>query len=320
MGVKIRPTSFVGGGGSGINLIISSSTPDTVPTDAVTAVTLAGVGFDPAAILSISGVGVTVGITSQNPTQIVFNATVPAGTAYGLYTLTVTNPDLSAATWPLLVSDGFATTLFSDNFNRADTVRGLGPNYVTEYAPANAFAYDGSLVQIFSNQFQQVCNTATAQLPGYAMFPRATLNDQVFGKDQFAQITFVSSAPGNIDFFWLMCRGSFVTRDFVGYLFRIQGANMEMELVSMAAAIVNETLLASTPCVAGDVVRGEVLAGAASNTIGLIVNGVLRTSVVDVDAARPVQIGSPALAFFNAVNGNVADLDNFSCGLGTQFI
>jgi hypothetical protein len=136
---------------------------------------------------------------------------------------------------------------------------------------------------------------------------------QLFGRSQFVQATFaaLTVATGPANGLGIMITPDMQVNNSTGYLLEWASA-LVMNVRSMASGAF--TLIAGPLAVAaGNVVRMEVTASAASNIIRVFTNGTLISTSTDVLATRPIQTGSPGMFLFSDA-GDTGDFDDFSCG------
>lgn len=210
----------------------------------------------------------------------------------------------------------FATS-FTDTFNRADTANGLGPNYLAmSRTPLQSSVLNVPSLRIVSGQMVAFANGAGvgSVTPGTAYLVVPLLNTAVYGKSQYAELIYSSSAfGGDVDICpAVMLTGSFANNDQNGYMFDWDSVAGNLRLLRYDVA---NNVLATTPYVAAslDVWRIEVTCGATSNTLALKVNGV--TLISYVDAAGPLQTGYPCLWAFANVPVNLRTFNRFRAGI-----
>ncbi len=214
--------------------------------------------------------------------------------------------------------------MFSDNFNRANTAAGIGDNYILQSETQVGFEGGSAdpFPQINGNALRW-SNAAALfdQSPGVRLIPRVMLG--VYGLAQYAQLVWVSTNNvGQDDFLWVMVHGSIKGRDLQGYFFGQSSAGssfLTLKYVDAAGAL-QTVNLGNCAFVAGDMLRMEAVPAVASNRVAVMINGVKLIDVVDANANRPQNVGTPAIAGMNMLVGITEKVDSFVCGMGTTFI
>lgn len=212
-------------------------------------------------------------------------------------------------------SGGSLPTVFSDNFNRANTGTGFGPNWLSESGPLQA---NGPIGNIQASQARFTATTLTAQTPGSIYRPWSLINSAVWGLPQFSQSQLVGAGGANGDYYGaVMISGSILDTTNISYVIRFGAANIELGLLFNTTFVqLGTTAMANQ----NDVLRLEVVPAAAGNHLAVMRNGAKEIDVVDANANRPVGIGSPGLHIVNMPLNAVFNLDNFRAGANTLFI
>ena len=201
-----------------------------------------------------------------------------------------------------------AASNFSDTFNRANDPNGLGGNWLLDaFTPTEQAA----TVELFTNTIRLTNTAVTGFNTGIRIIPRITAVT-LFGQSQFSQATLFSDDGA----------GASVNRGGVGVmLFDDNGYLFELAIEVPIFALVQANFPTMTPLTAnfgvpavGDVLRIDVLAEAAQNTIRCFQNGTLIKTVVDNSAGRPVFQGSPGLMYVGSSAGKTQRWSAYSNG------
>lgn len=208
-------------------------------------------------------------------------------------------------------------TSFSDAFQRADTLQGLGPNYLG--MPRSSLQSVAALpsCRVSENQLQCYHDGAAggSQVPGVVFLPVPLLNTAVYGQAQFAQATWFSSAGADMDTGpAVMFSGDFASQNQAGYQMEFDSPNIVLNLLTTSRIELGAA--AYTPA-GGDVWRIEARPGSLANAVSVKINGVTVISVDDANPARPVNTGYPC--FWNWAASNtvltVTIFTAFSAGI-----
>lgn len=314
-----------GGGGSSVPaLSITTASPLTAGQSGVPYTGLiAGAGGVGPYAFTVSAGALPGGLT-LSPSGFLSGTPTAVNTTVSGFTVLLTDALLSTVSKVFAMTVTAGTAIFSDNFNRANTARGIGDNYVlqTETAAGNEVSSADPFPAINGNTLLW-SNAAAAgvQSPGARLTPRAVFG--IYGLAQYAQIVWVSTNnPAQNDFLYVMAHGSVKGRDFQGYFWGQSAAGITtLFLVWIdAAGAVQSSTLGTAAFVAGDTCRVEVVPGGASNHVAVMINGVKQIDVVDNNANRPQGVGLPALAGWSMLVGIILKLDSFECGMGCSFI
>lgn len=218
----------------------------------------------------------------------------------------------------IAVSGGRTPVTFSDTFNRANTTNGFGPNWLGAAGPSgvNYVTAESPGWKITANQAVafQPSNGTPGDSSGFCFLPRSTIQG-LWGRSQFAQITFISAVGDNNSRAGVAVMFSNDTSQ-NGYSVEKAAAYGGIALAVRRCNVAGTVLFfQSGALTSGDVVRLVVTAGAALNFVNLLVNGVSQGSLTDSNAARPVLIGAPGM-FIRTMSlaTNTETMDDFSCG------
>lgn len=217
----------------------------------------------------------------------------------------------------ILAGGALMPTTFVDTFNRADTAQGLGAGYIGMPRSSLQSSQALPMCRIVSTQLVTLTQGvgAGSKVPGTLFLPVSILNTAVYGKAQYAELTFVSQVGADCDTgAAVMVTGDFASQDQVGYFCRIQSSTNEIALDLLTTV---RTGLATAPYIAaaGDVLRIECRPTAANNVLTVFVNGAAVITVTDANAARPVLTGYPALWNWAMTIGTSQNYSRFAGGI-----
>ncbi len=331
MGVKLRPYSLQVGGGGGaaaVPLSIVTTSPLVAGTVAIAPYAVALVaagGTQPYTWTLLAGAlpgGVTLaanGLVAGTPTTS------------GVFTPTFRVTDALGATKDLAASITISgASLFTDQFTRADTTFGYGPDWI--------FSRYGTLPTAFVqiDEFRIVTNAACVGASGAAftsasmmcMYPRSVIGTFPSTANQYAEVKYLSAnflagsrqmlaGPG------VLQNWGSTTATPNGYIAALldTGLTLSLQRCTGATPYVNTLATTTVPLLAvNDIVRIDATINVADVTVRLWLNGVLLLTYVDVDVTRPL-FGYPNIACDlitrTAAPGATSQMrfDYFDCGV-----
>lgn len=210
---------------------------------------------------------------------------------------------------------GSLATSFVDTFQRNDTAHGLGASYVGMPRSSLQSAQGQPMCRVVGNQMSAFVEGAGAgsKVPGVIFLPIPLLNSKLYGKRQYAELTWDSRVGGDSDIGpSVMMSGDTASQNQQGYQIEVDAPNIVLNLLTSV-----RTQLATAAYVpaAGDVWRLEVIPGVASNALTVKINGVTVIAYADADVSRPVNTGYPAIWFFAGTIGGIDLFTRFAAGI-----
>jgi hypothetical protein len=210
---------------------------------------------------------------------------------------------------------GITANSFSDDFNRANTIIGLGPNWVSNHGMSVTSGI-WNTTQILNNQLRCFRTGGAGNANPIAFMFVVPTFSQVWGQEQFAQCRFIAinlgTAPGSGPAVMLK-PDDLDGNSACGYGILIHTATT-LTIAKMTNGVAAD-LTAALPVAVNDLMGIDVVPGALVNTVRYIRNGVVHTTVADPIGGGPLFQGSPGfMVYLDA--GDTIDFDDYSCGVG----